>query len=109
LGSLRDQAISFPTTVTGEFLAKNRLSKRARAQLAADIISGKVRVADFTIKQAAALCSVSVAYINEARAPDPAVAKLLRDWNEAGPNQRVAFARAANAERIFDVLVPAID
>src|SRR5438128_4806796 len=83
LGSLRDQAISFPTTVTGEFLAKNRLSKRARAQLAADIISGKVRVADFTIKQAAALCSVSVAYINEARAPDPAVAKLLRDWNEA--------------------------
>jgi hypothetical protein len=93
--------------VSGQFLAKNRLNKRARARLAAEIIAGRTVVSDLTVKQVAALCGVSIPYIMEARQPDRAVARLLREWSTAGDGQRVAFACAAGVERMFDVVVQA--
>jgi hypothetical protein len=94
--------------VTGQFLAKNRLCKRDRAKLAADILARKVVVIDLTAKQLAGLCRVSSTYIAEARGRSNATTRLLRDWNLADPEQRVAFARAAGAERVFDVIAQAI-
>jgi hypothetical protein len=94
--------------VTGQFLAKNRLCKRDRAKLAADILARKVAVIDLTAKQLAGLCRVSSPYIAEARGRSNATTRLLRDWNAADPEQRVAFARAAGPERVFDAIAQAI-
>jgi hypothetical protein len=89
-------------------LAKNRLPKKARAQLAADILARKVVVVDLTAKQTARLCRVCLPYIAEARGRTPAATRLLRDWNAAGHEARVAFARAVGAERVFDVVSEAV-
>jgi hypothetical protein len=96
-----------PCLVTGQYLARNRLSKRDRAQLAAEILAGRARVGDLTTKQVAALCRVSLPYIAEAREGDRTAARLLHDWESADANQRVVFARRAGVERIFDTLVAA--
>jgi hypothetical protein len=107
------QPASPPPRVTGQFLARCRLSKWQRARLAAHIIDGKLVVTDLTDKQIAALCGVSVTYayaVNRKGArhkPDPAE-RLTRSWDLANPEQRVAFARAAGAERVFDVVAQAI-
>jgi hypothetical protein len=97
--------------VTGQFLAKNRLSKRARAQLAADILAGKAVITDYTIKQLAVLCRVSVPYVtearNRARRPDYAT-RLTRAWRVADSDQRIQFIRRADPERVFDALTAAI-
>jgi hypothetical protein len=93
--------------VSGQFLAKNRLCKRDRAKLAADILARKVAVVDLTAKQLARLCRVCAPYIAEARGRTP-VRRLLRDWNAASHEARVAFARAAGAERVFDIITEAV-
>lgn len=99
-------AASPTRVVTGQFLAKNRLCKRDRARLAADILAGKARVIEPTVKQISLMCGVSVPYINEARGlPPPKSRKLLRDWAAATDAERVEFARRAGAEAIFDVIV----
>jgi hypothetical protein len=100
-------AASPPRTIRGQFLAKNRWSKRARAQLAADILAGRTVITDLTIGQVSLICRVSRPYIAAARKPDRAAARLLRDWEAADCNQRVAFARRAGVEMIFDTLVTA--
>jgi len=96
-----------PRIIKGQFLCKNRWSKRDRAQLAADLLAGRAMVADLTVGQVALLCRVSRPYVNEAREPDRAAARLLRDWKAADANQRIAFARRAGVEMLFDVLVNA--
>ena len=93
--------------ITGQYLSKNRLCKRDRAKLAADILARRVVVIDLTAKQLAGLCRVSVPYVAEAREPDRAAARLLRDWEAADSNQRVAFAKRAGVELIFDTLIDA--
>jgi hypothetical protein len=97
--------------VSGQYLAKNRLPKKARAQLAADIIAGKVMVSDFTIKQLTVLCRVSGPYVtaarNRARRPDYAT-RLARAWQVADSDQRIQFIRRADPERVFDALTAAI-
>jgi hypothetical protein len=97
--------------VTGQHLAKVRLSKRDRAQLAADVLAGRVVITDFTIKQLAMLCRVSARYVSAARnracRPDYAT-RLARAWQVADPDQRIQFIRRAGPERIFDATVQAI-
>jgi hypothetical protein len=100
-------ATSPPRTIRGQFLAKNRWSKRDRAQLAADILAGRAMVIDLTAKQLAGLCRVSLPYIAKAREPDRAAARLLHDWEAADSEQRIAFARRAGVESLFDLLVDA--
>ena len=99
---------SFPASparvVSGQFLAKNHLCKRDRAKLAADIIARKAVVVDLTASQLATLCRVCPAYVAEARGRTPATTRLLREWNAANHEARVAFARAVGAERVFDVI-----
>jgi hypothetical protein len=69
----------------------------------------KVVVVDLTAKQLARLCRVCALYIAEARGRTPAATRLLRDWNAAGHEARVAFARAAGAECVFDIVAQAIE
>jgi hypothetical protein len=99
------------STVSGQYLAKNRLSKRGRAQLATDILAGKVMATDFTIKQLVVLCRVSRPYIVEARnrtrRPDYAT-RLARAWRIADSDERIQFIRRADPERVFDALTAAI-
>jgi hypothetical protein len=107
----RTPATSTATTVrhvSGQFLAKNRLRKRDRAKLAADILARNVVVVDLTASQLATLCRVCAAYVAEARGRTPAATRLLRDWNAADHKARVAFARAVGAERVFDVFTEAV-
>jgi transcriptional regulator with XRE-family HTH domain len=49
-----------PRHVTGQYLAKNRLSARDRARLAAGVIDGRITVGSLTARQTARLCRVSV-------------------------------------------------
>jgi hypothetical protein len=49
----------------------------------------------------AAQLAMGLPYISEARGRSKAATKLLRDWNAADHDSRVAFARAAGAERVF--------
>jgi hypothetical protein len=38
----------------------------------------------------------------------PVTTRLLREWNAADHQARVAFARAVGAERVFDVVTEAV-
>ena len=96
--------------VSGQYLSKNRLCKRDRAKLAAALLDGRAMITGLTVKQAAAHCRVCGAYVAaEARGRSPAASRLMRDWNAADHEARVAFARAVGAERVFDVVTQAID
>jgi hypothetical protein len=57
-------------TVRGRGLGSRKLSKPARALLAADIAAGKVRLDDFSERQLSLLLGVSVPYIRAARGLD---------------------------------------
>ena len=115
-------------TVTGRFLAHNRLSKRRKAFLAADITLGKVRPEMLTLNQAAQLARVSVVYVRAARKiaycrPDlrscceaghnpfplrcsrPEAA--VRLWTKMPPNERVEFAREVGPDALLDVAAKA--
>ena len=90
--------------VSGQYLAKNHLGARERAKLAAALLDGRATVTGLTVKQAARLCRVCTLYVCEARGRSPAASRLMRDWNAADHEARVAFARAVGAERVFDVV-----
>ena len=94
--------------VRGVYLAKNRLPARDRARLAAALLDGKATLTGLTVKQAARLCRVCVPYVLEARGRSPAASRLMRDWEAASHEARVAFARAVGAERVFDVVTEAV-
>jgi len=94
---LNTLSVAFPQVtrgVTGQYLAKNRLSKRDRAELAARIISGAVEIENLTYTQVAALCNVSVASIalvrNGGRKPARrrAPATLAAAWATASECER---------------------
>ena len=60
-----------PRTITGQYLARNQLNARARAQLAADIIAGQAEIdtSSLTIKQIATICRTNAVYLNDRRFP----------------------------------------
>ncbi len=94
--------------VTGEYLAKNKLTARARARLAADILDRRAEISELTVTPVARLCRVSVPTINAARrSPSD---KLVKAWNEAGKSDRVQFAHRVGIARVWDdAIAAAID
>jgi hypothetical protein len=98
--------------VRGQYLAKNHLSPRARAELAAELAAGRVEIVDHTKQQAAFLCRVSVSSIKNVgkSAPrNPAPARALLDlWHYASPEQRQDFIRAAGTDSIWNELNSAL-
>jgi hypothetical protein len=93
------------STVTGQWLSKNRRSRWARARLAADILAGKVQLSRLTAKQVAALCRVNVARVHRARngrKPKPSLAEHLAS---STPAERLEAAKALGVDRVWDQMV----
>ena len=53
--------------VTGQYLSKNRLSKRDRGRIAAGILDGTIALVSLTAVQICGLCKVSIPLVGQAR------------------------------------------
>jgi hypothetical protein len=93
-----------PKTVTSLYLAKNDLSARERARLAADIIAGRVTV-KLTVQQAARLCRVSVPYVNDARRPAGGGESLAHHFERSTPEEWRECARLVGPAVIWDQML----
>jgi hypothetical protein len=109
--------------VTGRYLAKNWLSARERAQLAADIVGGRVAIdaSTLTIGQVITLARANVRYFNEVRFPDrvkgrqqkklaavKAVAPeptLAERFAQATPSERLMCARVVGPAAVWDHMI----
>jgi hypothetical protein len=124
--------IAISHQLTGDYLARSRLSAYRRAFHAADLVLGKASLVEPTAAQAAAVCGVSVAYVFAAkriayslphlrtdteagRRPllttaygKPSMKDLLKVWNACSFEERCEFCREANPERVFEVIEVAI-
>jgi hypothetical protein len=100
--------------VSGRYLAHNRLNARGRAQLAADILAGRVQVdgATLTVGQAAKLARANRVYVDEARFPGRVKSHQLKVFTalfEAiGPSARAEACREIGVERVWDALSRAL-
>jgi hypothetical protein len=96
--------------LTGRYLAKNQLSKRARALLAADLLTGKAVMIRPCIKQVAALCRVPLASIPRplnGRRPKPTLADMLAG---ASPHERAEAAARLGPAEVWDTMIsPLLD
>jgi len=91
-------------TVTGQYLAKNKLGSRVRARLAADILNDRVKVGKLTVTQTARLCRVSVPYVNQA-CKAPARESLAQMFARSTSAEKREMARAAGVDVIWDELI----
>ena len=105
-------AVVQAAAVTGHYLALNRLDARGRARLAADIIDGRVEIAEHTVEQITRLCRSNRLYVAEARDPGRArrlrQRRLQRAWDAVNPDHRAEFCRSVGIEQIWTVLAEAI-
>jgi hypothetical protein len=91
--------------ISGQYLAKNKLGKRARAQLAANILNGRVKVGNLTVRQTARLCRVSVPYINDAQKPPVKSESLAEHFRRSSPDEWRECARAIGPVVIWDQMI----
>jgi hypothetical protein len=102
---------SGPTTpvrqYSGQYLSKNRLSKAARARIAADIVSGKADVHDLCIKQVARLCRVPLSALNIARngSRPQRTETLAQHLARSTPDERAEAARVIGVDKVWDQMV----
>jgi hypothetical protein len=100
--------------VTGQYLAKNRLTARARAQLAADIVSGKVVIdaSTLTVGQIIRLCRSNLVYVDQVRFPERArrhqQERIQSTFDAIGPDARAEVCRTIGVERWWGVLAQAL-
>jgi hypothetical protein len=100
--------------ITGQYLAKNWLSARERAQLAADIINGRVAIdpSTLTVGQISKICRANNVYVSEVRFPDRVrrrqARKLKAIWEAIRPDGRMELCRVIGVERIWNALVAAL-
>jgi hypothetical protein len=88
--------------VSGQYLAKNHLDARGRAQLAADVIEGKVTVERLTAKQIAIICRTNIPYITEARkTPATDATRAASEFASATPE---AIARQLGPSKLWELL-----
>jgi hypothetical protein len=102
---------SHPRQLSGTFLARNKLSTRTRARLAAAILDQQATVTRLTVRQIADLCRVSVSSITVARSGrgrKPADLTLARMWGRATPEQRLEFIRRAGPDEVWTALAAAL-
>jgi hypothetical protein len=98
--------------ITGQYLAKNRLSDRARARLAADLLDGRADLGPLTAKQVVALCRAKQARVDAARDPDRQnrlrQLKLQRTWESSDPDHRAEVFRVIGIENVWKTLLTAM-
>jgi hypothetical protein len=92
--------------IRGRDLAFSKSKPRVRAQLAADMVAGRVELVALTLRQAARLCRVGRTSVIEARRP--ASVTLWKTWLEASPEQRREFIRSVGTESIWNELTTAL-
>ena len=77
-----------------------RLSPRQRARLAKDLVTGHVQLSNLTRKQAAAICGVSIALVDETvrngadAKPQVDTPTVSAWWRDAFPTERVDLIRS---------------
>ena len=114
LTGIKTAVVLPPRRVTGQYLAKNRLDARARAQLAADILAGKVAIdgATLTVKQVIRLCRANTTYVRAARFPGHVrkaqQRKIELIFNAIGPDARAEVCRTIGVERVWNALAQAL-
>ena len=91
------------TSVSGQFLSKNKLCARGRARLAAEILAGHVQVDDLTIRQTAGLCRVSVPYVTAACRHKSE--SLAEHFARSTPEEWQQCARLVGPARIWDQML----
>lgn len=100
--------------VTGRFLAHNRRDARGRANLAADIIAGRIWIdpSTLTIGQVSKLCGANKIYVLDARDPERRKRlrqlKLQKAWEAVDPDHRAEFCRTVGVENVWQVLAAAV-
>jgi hypothetical protein len=100
--------------VSGTYLARNWLSARERAQLAADIIDGHVVIdtSTLTIGQTVRLCRANQIYASEIRFPDRVKRrqqkKFAAFFDAIGADGRAELCRCIGVERIWNALTAAL-
>ena len=100
--------------VTGQFLARNWLSARQRAELAVRIIDGHVVIdtSTLTIGQTVKLCRTNQIYVSEIRFPDRVrrrkQKKFAAFFENIGPEGRAELCRCIGVERIWNALTAAL-
>jgi hypothetical protein len=95
--------------ITGKHLARNRLPSAARLALALRLLRGGEPVSEFTVAQAARLCRVSRAKIDQHLGRHRQVGEALaRAFNRASPEQRIAFVREAGCEKVWEAMQAAL-
>jgi hypothetical protein len=98
--------------ITGAYLARNRLTPRDRAAIAADVVDGRTEIVALTVRQIITLCKANKVYVSEARFPEKA--KLVRRqrlaaaFNKLDFDSRVELCRAIGAENVWRALSRAI-
>jgi hypothetical protein len=84
--------------IRGQYLARARLTRRQRAEIAVDLVNGSAEVSPPTAKQAAMLVAVPVVEVARLRRNG----KPKRNGSSNGPTESLAehIARSPLAERI---------
>jgi hypothetical protein len=91
--------------ITRRYLAHNKLNARARAQLARDIIAGRVELAGLMTRQAACLCRVCTQYVRDDRPPHTTSETLAAHFSRSSLDERIELVRTAGVDTIWDQLV----
>jgi hypothetical protein len=100
--------------VTGTYLAKNWLSARERAQLAADIIDRRATIdaSTLTVGQISKICRANRIYVSEIRFPDRVKRRQQKRFaaffDAIGPDGRAELCRCIGVERIWNALTAAL-
>jgi hypothetical protein len=100
--------------VSGHYLAKNWLSARERAQLAADIIDRRATIdaSTLTVGQISKICRANRIYVSEVRFPDRVKRrqqkKLAAIFDAIGADARAEVCRTVGVERVWNALVAAL-
>src|SRR5262249_44458223 len=106
-------ATSLPRHITGQFLARNHLPRRKRAELAAALADGTTTVSPLGVRQAAMLARVPALDVTRARRangnghtkPERNGETLAQHIIRSSLAERVEAARAVGVSLIWDTMI----
>jgi hypothetical protein len=101
--------------VRGQYLARAHLSRKQRAEIAADLVEGRAEIAPLTVRQAATLAAVPVVEVSKVRRtngnghgngkPKHNGETLAEHIARSSPAERIAAARAIGVSLIWDTMI----
>jgi hypothetical protein len=112
--TVSNPAVQPVKTITGRYLAHNRLDARGRARLCAELTADPAQIDPTTLtkKQIRMLCRANKLYVNEVRFPDHVKRRQQKRLNEIfnaiGPDARAEACRTIGIERVWSALTAAL-